>query len=127
MPKNKTRKYRSIPVPSVLHCMDVEGGNLGEDIRVISFPCHSGPNQKFQYNKKTNQIISKHSHKCIDLDLVKNRLYQKTCSVAKKTQKWRKKRNHWISLANRKCIKPENVSDKYGSRHMITTSCKNKR
>ena len=124
MPKNKTRKYRSILIPIVLYCMDVEGGNLGEDARVISFPCHYGPNQKFRYNYKTKQIISKHSRKCVDLDLVKNRIYQKTCSVAKKTQKWRKKQNHWFSLANRKCIKAENVSDNYGSRHLITTSCK---
>jgi ribosomal protein S4 len=126
MSKNKTRKYRNISLSAVPHCMDVEGGNLEEDARVVSFPCHSGPNQKFRYNKKTKQIVSKHSRKCVDLDLVKNRLYQKTCSVAKKTQKWRKKRNQyqWISLANHKCIKAENVSDKYGSKHLITTSCK---
>ena len=123
---NKT--FRRIPIRkghktvyNRKRCMDVEGGNIGENARMVSFPCHTGPNQQFKYNKNTKQIIAKHSGKCVDI--VKNRLFQKTCS-AKKTQKWTQKNKKWRSLANRKCINSEITTDAYGSRHLITDSCK---
>lgn len=131
MPLTKRRTYRRIPIPkshkkTIRHyCMDVEGGNLGENARIIRFPCHKGKNQKFHYNK-TRQLIAHHSGKCVDN--LNGRLYQKTCSSAKSTQKWRKsqKKNTLVSLADRKCVDADIVTDKFGSRHLITTSCSKK-
>jgi hypothetical protein len=46
----------------------------------------------------------KSSGKCVDLDNNNERLVQNTCSDSKKTQKWIKRKNKWISVANNKCI-----------------------
>ena len=83
--------------------MDVEGGYNGENGRIILYSCHNGPNQKLHYNRKTKRIQIKSSRKCIDLDN-HGRLVQNTCSSSKKTQKWIKRKNKWISVANNKCI-----------------------
>ena len=94
---NKTRKCIKL-------CMDVEGGNCCENTRILSFPCHGGPNQNFYHNSKTQQIISKSSGKCIDIG-PKQSIIQRKCS-AKKTQKWIRTRNrNWKSVANKKHIR----------------------
>ena len=93
--KNKSKTQK--------RCMDVEGGYIGENGRIILYSCHNGPNQKLHYNRKTKRIQIKSSRKCIDLDN-HGRLVQNTCSSSKKTQKWIKRKNKWISVANNKCI-----------------------
>ena len=103
--KTKTKRYNKIKIPnnSRKRCMDVAGGYKGDNGRIILYPCHNGPNQKFHYNRKTKQIKNKFSQKCVDLDNY-GRLVQNTCS-SKKTQKWIKRKNNWISVANNKSIK----------------------
>jgi hypothetical protein len=122
----RTKTYRRIPVKprkTMRYCMDVEGGNLGENARIVRYPCHSGKNQKFHYNKTTKQIVAQHSGKCVEN--VDGRLFQRKCSSKKYTQKWRKgkKNNRMISLSDRKCIDSDVVTDKYGSSHLITSKC----
>ena len=46
--------------------MDVEFGDINDNARLIGYPCHGGPNQKFRHNKKTQQLIAKHSKKCME-------------------------------------------------------------
>ena len=94
--KNKTKRNNK------KYCMDVEFGDRKENARLIGYPCHSGPNQKFRHNKKTKQLIAKHSGMC--LENVDGRILQKKCNVSKKTQKWMLKKGKWMSLSNKKYI-----------------------
>jgi hypothetical protein len=111
-----TKKFSSIRLLKPIqtkkryYCMDVEGGSYGDNARVIHYPCHSGPNQKFAYNKKKKHLMVQSSRKCLDIH--KNKIIQKTCNRKKKTQKWTRKKNKWMSLANKKCIGiPEENAD----------------
>jgi hypothetical protein len=60
MRKSYKKSYKSIRIlsknKSRKMCMDVEGGYTGDNGRIISYPCHNGPNQKFHYNRKTKQL-----------------------------------------------------------------------
>ena len=94
--KNKTKRINK------KYCMDVEGGDTNEYAKIIGYPCHSGPNQKFRHNKKTKQLIAKHSKKC--LENIGGRIYQTTCNPVKKTQKWMRKKGKWMSLSSKKNI-----------------------
>lgn len=87
--KNKSRKM----------CMDVEGGFTGDNGRIISYPCHNGPNQKFHYNRKTKQLRNKLSQKCIELK--NGLLIQNKCNRSKKTQKFYKHKKNWVSCMNK--------------------------
>ena len=126
-----TKTYRSIPIKNnktkknnIKYCMDVEFGNRKEDARLIGYPCHNGPNQKFRHNKKTNQLIAKHSGKC--LENISGRIYQKTCDSSKKTQKWtRKKNGKWMSMDNNKCVSLEEYGY-CGISPLVTYPCKKK-
>ena len=105
-------------------CMDVEFGNRNENARLIAYPCHSGPNQKFKYHSNTKQIMAKHSGKC--LENVDGRIYQKKCNPSKKTQKWiRKKNGKWMSMDNKKCISSEEYGN-CGIPQLVTYPCKKK-
>ena len=104
--------------------MDVEGGSYGDNARVIHYPCHSGPNQKFTYNKKKKQIIAKSSRKCLDIDIQKNKnkIIQKTCTRKSKSQKWTRRQGKWMSLVNKKCIAvPEENTD---NGQLVLQNCK---
>ena len=125
---SKRHRFRNMTIKKrdrkrVRHCMDVEGGDLGENARIIRYPCHNGTNQKFHYNKKTKQLIAKHSRKCVEN--IDGRLYQRKCSSKKYTQKWKKskRKNSWVSLADHKCVDSDIVTDQYGSKHLITKDC----
>ena len=98
------KSFRSIPIKKnkTRRCMDVEGGNRNDNARLIGYPCHGGPNQKFRYNSKTKHLVAKHSKKC--LENIGGRIYQKTCDPVKKTQKWMRKKGKWMSLSNKKYI-----------------------
>ena len=99
-----TKKYNKLKLNKThKRCMDVEGGYKGDNGRIILYPCHTGPNQKFHHNRKTKQLMIKSSGKCVDL--LGDRLVQNTCSSSKKTQKWIKRKNNWISVTNNKCIR----------------------
>jgi hypothetical protein len=100
------KKYNSIKIgknkKTQKKCMDVSGGYKGNNGRIILYPCHNGPNQKFHYNRTTKQLKNKYSKKCVDLDNT-GRLVQQKCASSK-TQKWIKRKTNWISLKNKKCI-----------------------
>lgn len=111
---NKTRKNK--------FCLDVKHGDCCENASVISYPCHNGTNQKFKYNEKTKQIRSQSSKKCLDVE--RNHVIQKKCRQTKKTQKWKRIKNQWISLSNKKCMDIE--GEHYHSGHIITYPCNKK-
>jgi len=100
-----TKKYQSIKIKinknKTKKCMDVEGGFTGNNGRIILYPCHPGPNQKFHYNRKTKQLRIKSSGKCVDIGS-ENKLVQNKCSSSKKTQKWIKRKNNWVPYINKK-------------------------
>jgi len=111
-----TKSYRSIPIKhhktvrnNKKYCMDVEFGDRNENARSIGYPCHGGPNQKFRHNKKTKQLIAKHSGMC--LENVDGRILQKKCKGSKKTQKWIRKKGKWFSLSNKKNIGMDKTVD----------------
>ena len=125
-----TKKYRSIKIKKCANntrrncCMDVEFGDRKENARLIGYPCHRGPNQKFIYNSKTKHLVAKHSGKC--LENIGGRIYQKNCDVSKKTQKWRKHKNgKWVSIDNKKCISSEEYGN-CGIPQLVTYPCKKK-
>jgi len=101
--------------------MDVEGGYNYDNARVIHYPCHNGPNQKFVYNKKNKHIIAKSSRKCLDINKHK-KIIQKTCSLKKKSQKWTRKKNKWMSLVNKKCIAVPEENLDFGQ--LVIQNCK---
>jgi hypothetical protein len=90
--------YRKIQRKS--RCLDVNGGFKKNGTPVIMWPCHSGPNQKFAYNRKTHQLRNKMTRKCVDYK--KGRLVQNTCSARSKSQKWRKTKRGYVSVSNPK-------------------------
>lgn len=94
-----------ITIKNKKYCMDVVGNQKGNKIPIIMYPCHGGPNQKFKYNKKTRQIKSNSTNKCMDIK--KGKIIQNKCNSRKKTQKWSYKKNHWVSIANKKCLDVE--------------------
>ena len=55
--------YRQIQRKS--RCLDINGGFKKNGTPVIMWPCHSGPNQKFAYNRKTHQLRNKMTRKCV--------------------------------------------------------------
>lgn len=101
------------------YCLDVEYGSRKNHASVISYPCHRGPNQKFRYNKTTRQLKSQSSRKC--LDIVNHHVVQTACQKKRKTQKWKRHHNRWISLANHRCMDVENGHYPHG--HIITYPC----
>ena len=107
----------------VKSCMDVEFGNRNDDARYIAYPCHGGPNQKFHYDKKTKQIMAKHSRKC--MENISGRIYQKKCDNSKKTQKWTRKKGKWMSMDNKKCVSSEEYGN-CGIPQLVTYPCKKK-
>ena len=120
----KTRKnYISVTSKDpTTYCMDVEGGVRRSNARLISYPCHGRSNQQFKYNRRTRQIQSKGTKKC--LDVVKNRILQKMCNPRKRTQKWFYKNKRWVSAANHKCVDVEGGNWRNGS--LITYPCHNR-
>lgn len=93
---NKSRKYSKIVFQKSAkkYCADVEGGNCCENARIIGYPCHKGPNQKFHHNKTTKQLMSKSSGKCLERN--RKSIIQKNCKSTKKSQKWTKKQIHTL-------------------------------
>jgi hypothetical protein len=88
--KQQTKKYRPILFREIKkYCVDVEGGNCCDNTRIIGYPCHGGPNQKFHHNKTTKQLISKSSNKCLERN--NKKIIQNKCKSTKKSQKWTKK------------------------------------
>jgi hypothetical protein len=83
------------------YCLDVEGGSMKNGAPLIMYPCHSGPNQKFAYNRKTRQLKNKMSLKCVEANQ-KRGLVQNKCSSNKRTQQWRKTKKHYVSLTNKR-------------------------
>jgi hypothetical protein len=111
-----TKSYRSMHLKhnktvrnNKKYCMDVEFGDINENARLIGYPCHSGANQKFRHNKKTKQLIAKHSGMC--LENIGGRILQKKCKASKKTQKWIRKKGMWFSLSNKQNIGPDKTID----------------
>lgn len=82
-------------------CLDVPGGSRKNNTPLIMWPCHSGPNQKFAYNRKTRQIQNKLTRKCLEANR-KRGLVQNTCNSKKRTQQWRKTKKHYVSVANKR-------------------------
>ena len=123
MPKTFTLKNRARPIRSRnAYCMDITGNSRKENAPVIVYPCHKGPNQKFLYNRKTQQIRGAYSKKCIDISS-NNRIIQRKCNSRAKTQKWKRSRGHWKSLHNNKCIDVE--GGHYENGKLITWKCHN--
>ena len=131
--KPTTKNYHSIKIKRcanntrrrncIKSCMDVEFGERNENARLIGYPCHNGPNQKFRYNSKTKHLVAKHSRKC--LENVGGRIYQKKCNASKKTQKWMRKKGKWMSMDNKKCISTEEYGN-CGIPQLVTYPCKKK-
>jgi len=94
--------------------------NKIEPVPVFIYPCHTGSNQKFQYNRKTRQIRSVSSNKCIDIS-PDNRIVQGTCNSRKKTQKWKRSKGRWRSVYNKKCIDVE--GGQYVNGRLISWKC----
>lgn len=92
--------YRQIRSSRKSRCLDVPGGIRKNGIPLIRWPCHSGPNQKFAYNRKTRQLRNKMTRKCVDHK--KGRLIQNRCSAKSKSQKWRKTKRGYVSVSNPK-------------------------
>ena len=57
------RGFRRVKVGN--QCLDVEGGSRRNGARVITWRCHSGPNQKFRMTRR-GQWKAKHSGKCVN-------------------------------------------------------------
>ena len=102
-------------------CLDVKKGDCCQNVSLISYPCHNGTNQKFKYNEKTKHIVAQSSKKCLDVEKI--HVIQKKCRQTKKSQKWKRKKNQWISLANNKCMDIE--GEHYHSGHIVTYPCNN--
>ena len=112
--KNKTKRNNK------KYCMDVEFGDKNENARLIGYPCHGGPNQKFRHNKKTKQLVAKHSRKCLENIVALGRIYQQKCDPVKKTQKWMRKKGKWVSVFDKKSIGSEKNID-CNIRPLVTT------
>jgi len=99
--------------------MDIYRGLKHSGAPAISYKCHKGINQRFSYNKKTKQIMTKHSKKCFD---IKNQyVVQRKCNTRKKSQKWNYKNKHWISAKNKKCL--DVMKGQYDSGNIIVYPC----
>jgi hypothetical protein len=103
------------------YCMDVNGGFRSENNPIIMWPCHKGPNQKFKYNRRTKQIKSVHSRKCVDIGK-DSRIVQRKCDTRKNTQKWKLKNRKWMSLQNKRTPRCINTSSANGI-HLIASQC----
>jgi hypothetical protein len=112
--------------------MDVVGNSKKEKTPVIVYPCHKGPNQTFRYNRKTQQIRSASTGKCVDISS-SNRIYQRKCNPRKKTQKWKPNNGRLVSMANnKKCLDIEGAhyglvleGSKYEAGVLIAWPCHN--
>ena len=113
------RRFSSYSSTRKKYCMDVVGGLQTDKTPIIVYPCHIGTNQYFKYDKKTKQIKSKRTNKCLDIDK-KGIIIQKKCN-RNKTQKWKYKNKHWISLKNKKCI--DVAGGDYAHGTLITYPC----
>ena len=101
------------------YCLDVEGGQECDNVRIISYSCHKGNNQKFHYTRK-NQLKSKSSKRCLDISKDGPQVIQKKCQPTKKSQKWKRIGKKWLSLANNKCLETTAYNGK-----LITYKCHN--
>ena len=80
--------------------MDVVGNSRKEKAPVVVYPCNKSPSQNFRYNKKTRQIRSASTGKCVDISS-SNRIYQRKCNSRRKTQKWKPNKGRLVSMANK--------------------------
>jgi hypothetical protein len=62
-------------------CVDIPGANCTNNVQAISYKCHQGPNQRFRYNRRTKQIRSLATRKC--LTARKGRVVQSKINIAK--------------------------------------------
>ena len=100
---------------SAKYCMDVYGGIKSDNAPIIMWPCHKGPNQKFSYSRKTKQIKSRYSNKCLDVG--KNgSIEQQKCNPHRITQKWKYQNKKWKNGKN--CMK----ISKNGI-HLVSSKC----
>jgi hypothetical protein len=116
---NQSSGFRQIQTSNPGYCLDVAGGLKGSNIPVISSKCHTGTNQRFLYNKKSKQIIAKHSKKC--LDIKKGKVVQNKCNTRKKSQKWNYRNKHWTSVKNKKCL--DVMGGHYNNGYMVVYPC----
>jgi hypothetical protein len=116
---NKRKTFRNIRTSDSKYCMDIYSGAHQSNLPLISFPCHTGPNQQFLYNKKTKQIKVKSSKKC--LDAKGEKIVQNKCNTRKKSQKWNYTKKHFKSLKNRKCM--DVMGGRFNNGYIITYPC----
>lgn len=108
--KRKTQKKQ--------YCLDVFSGNKQNNTPLIAYPCHGGPNQTFVYRKKTRQIYSPFSKKC--LENRHSRIVLQSCQK-KKTQKWTRKGKKWLN--KKQCLDVE--GGHYVNGELIAYPCHN--
>ncbi len=87
-------KFRSIVTDNPKYCLDIHSGSSESNVPLISYQCHKGSNQQFSYNKKTKQIKSKSSKKCLDM----NGMYvvQNKCNSRKKLKNGNIRTNNYV-------------------------------
>ena len=104
------------------YCVDIPGGLKTENLQAIVYPCHNGPNQKFQYNSRTKTLRNVATKKCLTAH--KGRIVQKRCGK-NKTQKFEKRGKKWINKASKRCLDVEGgyYSEKQNHGKLIAFSC----
>ena len=95
-----TTIHSKSPTTKQKYCMDVVGNSRKEKTPVVVYPCNNSPSQKFRYNRKTRQIRSVSTNKCVDISS-SNRIYQRKCNPRRKTQKWKPNKGRLVSMANK--------------------------
>jgi hypothetical protein len=148
MPIRQTRRIWSRePTTRRKYCIDITKKRQTDNDSVLIYPCHKGPDQKFQYNRKTRQIRNVYSNKCLDIcekseathkckssrnnqrkfALVDDSPYnpiiivEGKCNSRKKTQKWKRSKGRWRSVYNKKCIDVE--GGQYVNGRLISWKC----
>ena len=62
---NKKSRFRQIQTSNANYCLDVYGGLKKSNVPIISFKCHTGTNQKWNYKNK--KWISLKNKQCLDV------------------------------------------------------------
>jgi hypothetical protein len=68
-------------------CLDISGGRVGDGTPLQLYPCHLGPNQKFE--RRGGTLVDKHSGKCLTTAFGKDRnaVYLDECT-GRREQQW---------------------------------------
>jgi hypothetical protein len=114
--------HRPFRIQSKKYCVDIPGGLKKNKLPAIIYPCHTGPNQKFVYHRRSKTLRNVATKKCLTYS--KGRIVQKPCGKSN-TQKFNRRGKKWMHTASKKCLDVE--GGYYGTTSrpgkLITYSC----